>query len=111
MAVIIQYVVERDGQQVKTFTTKKDADAYDKMLDIADGLFAYIKSSDVELDEDKLDGLATYLAKNSDEVIAILRGTSLKKAPKQDVAEADDVAAADKDKVTKIQSVKKGKAA
>ena len=32
MAVVIKYVVERDGVERMTFTSKKDADAYDKMI-------------------------------------------------------------------------------
>ncbi|HCP97002.1 MAG TPA: damage-inducible protein YebG, partial [Pseudoalteromonas sp.] len=33
MAVVVKYVVERNGVERMTFTTKKEADAYDKMLD------------------------------------------------------------------------------
>ena len=36
MAVIIKYIVERKGVEKMTFTSKKEADAYDKMLDSAD---------------------------------------------------------------------------
>ncbi len=32
MAVIVKYVVVRDGKEDMIFTTKKEADAYDKML-------------------------------------------------------------------------------
>ena len=38
MAVVVKYVVERNGVERMTFTTKKEADAYDKMLDIAESL-------------------------------------------------------------------------
>ena len=30
MAVVVKYVVERNGVERMTFTTKKEADAYDK---------------------------------------------------------------------------------
>jgi len=36
MAVIVKYIVVRNGEEKMTFATKKEADAYDKMLDIAD---------------------------------------------------------------------------
>ncbi len=39
MAVIVKYVVERNGEEKMTFTSKAEADAYDKMLDMADELF------------------------------------------------------------------------
>lgn len=38
MAVITKFVVVREGVEKMTFTSKKEADAYDKMLDIADNL-------------------------------------------------------------------------
>ena len=38
MAVIVKYV-ERNGEEKMTFTSKAEADAYDKMLDMADELF------------------------------------------------------------------------
>lgn len=38
MAVEIKFVVVRQGEEKMTFTTKKEADAYDKMLDLADNL-------------------------------------------------------------------------
>lgn len=43
MAVITQFVVVRDGVEKMTFTSKKEADAYDKMLDIADSLIPFIE--------------------------------------------------------------------
>ena len=36
MAVIVKYVVERNGEEKMTFTSKSEADAYDKMLDMAE---------------------------------------------------------------------------
>ncbi len=44
MAVIVKYVVERNGEKM-TFTSKAkaEADAYDKMLDMADELFELLK--------------------------------------------------------------------
>lgn len=36
MAVEVKYVVIREGEEKMLFTSKKEADAYDKMLDTAD---------------------------------------------------------------------------
>ncbi len=51
MPVIVQYIVVRDGDEKMTFATKKEADAYDKMLDIADNLFDFLENSNIVLDE------------------------------------------------------------
>jgi uncharacterized protein len=45
MSVEIQYVVVRDGVEKMTFASKKEADAYDKMLDLADNLGEWLKMS------------------------------------------------------------------
>ena len=47
MAVIIKYIVERKGVEKMTFTSKKEADAYDKMLDSADQLAEFLSESSV----------------------------------------------------------------
>ena len=48
MAVITRYIVVRNGVELdKVFSEKKEAEAYDKMLDAADNLAAnLIKESD-----------------------------------------------------------------
>ena len=74
MAVIVKYVVVRDGVEKMTFTTKKEADAYDKMLDIAENLHVLIGASGLDLPEDTLENLSMYLAENRDQVGAILKG-------------------------------------
>ncbi|MEF1221031.1 YebG family protein, partial [Photobacterium damselae] len=47
MAVIVKYVVERNGEEKMTFTSKSEADAYDKMLDMADEMFELLSTSDL----------------------------------------------------------------
>lgn len=72
MAVIIKYVVERNGVQKMTFTSKAEADAYDKMLDTADELTLLLSESQLITDEQQLDTLALYLAQNKDDVLIAL---------------------------------------
>ena len=58
MAVITKYVVVRNGEELdKEFLVKKEAEAYDKMLDAAENLAAYIKDSgpEVGIDDDTID--------------------------------------------------------
>ena len=77
MAVITRYIVVRDGVELdKVFEDKKEAEAYDKMLDAAERLAAFIKAeaADIDLGEDAVDELSVFLAKNGPEVVGILKG-------------------------------------
>lgn len=74
MAVIVKYVVVRDGEEKMTFATKKEADAHDKMLDIADTLFTYLKEQALDLSETQMDEISLLMAKEKTAVLQILRG-------------------------------------
>ncbi len=74
MAVIIKYIVERKGVEKMTFTSKKEADAYDKMLDCADQLAAFLGASTVTLDDTQLEELGLYLASNKEIVQSLFKG-------------------------------------
>ena len=77
MAVITRFIVVRNGVELdKVFDVKKEADAYDKMLDAAENLAVFIKKSDLKIDLDAktVEEIAVCLAKNAPEVINILRG-------------------------------------
>ena len=50
MAVEVKYVVIREGEEKMSFTSKKEADAYDKMLDTADLLDAWLTNSPVQME-------------------------------------------------------------
>ncbi len=79
MAVIVKYIVVRNGEEKMTFATKKEADAYDKMLDIADNLFEFLESSKIKLSEDQLEGISLFMAENRVKLGSIIRGMSPKK--------------------------------
>ncbi|MDO6677456.1 YebG family protein [Shewanella sp. 4_MG-2023] len=97
MAVITKFVVVREGVEKMTFTSKKEADAYDKMLDIADNLVPFISGAELEIEENSVEKLAFYLASNKDELANLLKGivkpktgtpkTANKKATKKAAAE------------------------
>ena len=77
MAVITRFIVVRNGVELdKVFEVKKEADAYDRMLDAAENLAAFIKKSDLQIDLDAktVEEIAICLAKNAPEVTNILRG-------------------------------------
>lgn len=98
MAVIVKYVVERNGEEKMTFTSKAEADAYDKMLDMADELFGLLGKSELMDDEGKQEDLAMFLAQNKEEVLYAL-GAKRKPTPKKakaveivDTQQAEDAA-------------------
>ncbi|CAM3513212.1 DNA damage-inducible protein YebG [Vibrio aerogenes CECT 7868] len=89
MTVIVKYVVERNGEEKMTFTSKAEADAYDKMLDMADELFTLLGQSELLDNEEKQEELALYLAKHKEEVLYAL-GAKRKPAPKKPKAVPED---------------------
>ena len=96
MAVVVKYVVERNGVERMTFTTKKEADAYDKMLDIAESLEVMLEKVDVPLSEQQIESLALEIAKSKDDFINVLKGAkdvvSAKAAPAKTKKTAESVA-------------------
>ena len=100
MAVIVKYVVERNGVEKMTSTSKKEADAYDKMLDVADGLTDFISTSSLEIDDRLTEELALYLAQNSASLQVILKGGKLK-APEENEEKAPKAKKASKSAVEK----------
>ena len=94
MAVIVQYIVEREGVQKMTFVSKKEADAYDKMLDISDELLTLLGEGELGVEDEKLEEIALYLAKNANQAAAILKGAKPKpKATEKEEAPAAEAAA------------------
>ncbi len=79
MAVVVKYIVVRNGEEKMTFATKKEADAHDKMLDIADNLFDFFQTQHLELTENQSESIALILAENRDTIIPILKGSAGKK--------------------------------
>ncbi len=77
MAVEIKYVVVRNGEEKMTFVSKKEADAYDKMLDLADELTQLLAGAPIALDESQQEGLALFLAQQREQLSLILKGGKL----------------------------------
>ena len=76
MAGEVKYVVVRNGEEKMTFASKKEADAYDKMLDLADNLGEWLQQAPLNLDDEQREGLSFFLAENKDVLGLILRGAS-----------------------------------
>lgn len=92
MAVEIKYVVVREGQEKMSFASKKDADAYDKMLDLAEVLSEWLVHSPVALEEGQNDVLAMWMAENKDVLSTVLKSGKL---PDLEGATASDEIASD----------------
>lgn len=60
MAVEVKYVVVRNGEEKMTFASKKEADAYDKMLDLADNLGEWLQQAPLNLDDEQREGLSFF---------------------------------------------------
>ena len=86
MAIEVKYVVVRKGEEKMTFASKKEADAYDKMLDMAEVFTDWLMTSGVELDETQREALGMHLAENKDAVTQILRTSKMPKKSSADEA-------------------------
>ncbi|AIR66907.1 YebG family protein [Cedecea neteri] len=86
MAVEIKYVVVREGQEKMAFASKKDADAYDKMLDLAEVLGDWLQQSPIALDEGQSDTLAMWMAENKDLLAGVLKNGKL---PEPEVSQSE----------------------
>ena len=75
MAVITKYVVVRNGVELeRVFDVRKEAEAYDNMLDAAENLAKLIRESKIFNDEKIVEDISVFLAQNAGEVTKILKG-------------------------------------
>ena len=88
MAVEVKYVVIREGEEKMSFASKKEADAYDKMLDLAEVLEGWLGEAPVTLEEDQCDQMALWLAEQKDVLSHILKSGKLPGADTQESAPA-----------------------
>jgi uncharacterized protein len=87
MAIIIRYVVEHKGVEKFVTADKKEADKYDKMLDLADNLSEYIEAKGIAIEGTVLEELGIMLAKNSAALAKLLKGNSAQQVLEEDSAE------------------------
>ncbi len=74
MAVITLY--QSDYDLSKTFTDKKDADVYDKMLELAQNVGTWMKHNVPDLTDDQIASLGSLVAENKADLIKALKGKS-----------------------------------
>ncbi|MCH8500538.1 MAG: YebG family protein [Aliidiomarina sp.] len=90
MAVVTQYLVVRNGEQKMTFTSKAEADAYDKMLDMAEGLMPLLESSELCSNDQQIEDLAMFLAKEREGLLVALGAKKAKPKKPKPVAKAEN---------------------
>lgn len=74
MAVVTLYQSDRD--LTKTFSDKKEADVYDKNLELAQNVGSWMKRTVPELSEELAERLGTLVAENKSDLIKALKGKS-----------------------------------
>lgn len=104
MAVVTQYVVERNGVARMTFTSKQQADAYDKMLDLAEQLEVLLGDSQL-LEQQQLEDLALYLAQQKEDLLLLIQGKASKSVKKPTVQLSDSDTESAGATLKKVQTV------
>lgn len=74
MAVIVKYVVVYPGKEEMIFSTKKEAEAHDKMLGIAERLYTFLHTAEIPITEDTLEALTLFMAQHREHIDTILKG-------------------------------------
>ncbi|WOZ79214.1 YebG family protein [Kosakonia sacchari] len=86
MAVEVKYVVIREGEEKMSFASKKEADAYDKMLDLAEVLGDWLATGPVDLEDNARDQMALWLAEQKEALNSILKSGKLPGTEAEDAA-------------------------
>ena len=71
MAVIAKWICDRDDSM---FSTKKEAEAHDKLLELAEQFSALLLKQIPEVDEYKAEAFGIFLANNKDAVMDACKG-------------------------------------
>ena len=72
MAVVTLYMSDRD--QSKTFSDKKEADNYDKMLELAENVSLWMEKEIKGLSEEQTESIGMLIAQNKDNLFKALKG-------------------------------------
>ena len=94
MAVIAMWQCDRDGSM---FTNKKEADAHDKMLELAEAFSMAVESNIEGLSEEQIESIGLLFAKNKADVMNACKGNAA-------VLETISLEPAVEDNVTPIKS-------
>ncbi|MCP5169439.1 MAG: YebG family protein [Hahellaceae bacterium] len=73
MAVVVLYMSDRDSEK-RTFTSKADADALDKKLELAENLQIFLEKHIPEVEESLSERIALLFAEHKDALASALKG-------------------------------------
>ena len=65
------------GRKDMVFNTRKEAEAHDKMLDIAERLYTFLHAAEIDMAEDTLEALTVFMAQHREPIGTILEGGRL----------------------------------
>jgi len=116
MGVITKFVVVRNGVELEqVFTDKKEAEAYDQLLDASEEIAELIKQGDlpIKVDAKTIDDIAIFLAQNALAVTKILKAVKPLKPASDDAAKSKIKAEPEenKEKAPDLRARSKNKAA
>ena len=74
MAVVTLFMSDRDTS--KTFTSKKEADEYDKMLELAEAVSHFMEQKIEGLSEQQVEEIGLVFARNKDLLAQAIKGKS-----------------------------------
>jgi dsDNA-binding SOS-regulon protein len=66
------------GKDEMIFSTRKEAEAHDKMLTIAERLYVFLQAAELNMAEDTLEALSVYMAQHRAPIGTLLKGGKLK---------------------------------
>jgi len=89
MAVETKFVVVRKGEEKMTFANKKEADAYDKMLDMAEAFTDWLLQHQPAMEESQAETLGLLIAEQKDAVQHILRTSKLPESAAATVSQSE----------------------
>lgn len=87
-----------------TFASKKEADAHDKLLDMADAFTDWLLQSGMQMDETLAEDLGLYLAEQKEAVQHILRTSKLPDLNAAVVADKTEADAVDDKKIRAVKA-------
>jgi dsDNA-binding SOS-regulon protein len=74
MAVVTLFMSDRDTS--RTFTSKKEADEYDKMLELAEAVSHFMEQNIEGLSEQQVEEIGLVFARNKDLLAQAIKGKS-----------------------------------
>lgn len=72
MAVVTLFMSDRDTN--RTFTSKKEADEYDKMLELAEAVSHFMETRITGLNEQQVEEIGLVFARNKDVLAQAIKG-------------------------------------